>query len=100
VRLELQYFDDCPSWKVAETRLRQALASIGVTGVDVTYRRVTSTEEAERIGFRGSPTILVDGLDPFADESAPVGLSCRIYQTESGPEGAPSVAQVARALQT
>jgi hypothetical protein len=96
--LELRYFDSCPNWEIADERLHGALAATGHERLDVTYRMVTSPEAAERLGFRGSPTILVDGHDPFADESAPVGLACRIYQTEAGAEGAPSVAQLTRAL--
>ena len=96
--LELRYFDGCPNWKTADERLRQALAAAGQGALDVTYRKVARPAEAERLGFRGSPTVLVDGHDPFADESAPVGLACRIYQTEAGAEGAPSVAQLTRAL--
>lgn len=42
--------------------------------------RVETIEEAERLGFHGSPSILVDGVDVFA-EPAGVGLSCRIYRT-------------------
>lgn len=34
----------------------------------------------------------------IAAESAPVGSACRLYQTEVGVEGAPSVGQLARAL--
>jgi len=89
--VELRYFDGCPNWKTADERVRQALEAAGQRSLDITYRKVTSPEEAERLGFRGSPTVL-------ADESAPVGLAGRIYQTEAGTEGAPSVAQLSRAL--
>jgi len=95
--VELRYFDGCPNWQIADERLRRALVATHAN-VDVTYRKVTSPEDAERLGFRGSPTVLVEGHDPFADESAPVGLACRIYQTDAGAEGAPSVAQLTRAL--
>jgi hypothetical protein len=52
---------------------------------------VATPEEAKAIGFPGSPTILIDGRDPFGGESAPVGFACRLYQTPTGLEGAPSV---------
>lgn len=96
--LELRYFDGCPNWGIADERLHQALAATGHERVTVTYRKVTSPEEAARLGFRGSPTVLIGGDDPFADESAPIGLACRIYRTEAGVEGAPSIAQLTRAL--
>ena len=35
-------------------------------------------EDSEASQFRGSPTVVVDVLDPFADPSSPVGLACRL----------------------
>ena len=60
---------------------------------------VTTAEQAEAVGFRGSPTVLVNGRDPFADPTAPTGLSCRVYSTEAGLAGAPTVEQLLAALQ-
>ena len=34
------------------------------------------------------------GVDPFVEASAPVGFACRVYRTEAGLEGAPSVTQL------
>ncbi len=96
--LTLQYFDGCPNWQLARDRLREALRSTSGDDGAVTYEKIETPEQAEQRRFRGSPTILVDGRDPFADEEAPVGLSCRLFQTEAGVEGAPSVAQLANVL--
>ena len=60
----------------------------------VEHRQVTTPEQAQSTGFRGSPTVLVDGRDPFADPDAPVGLSCRVYRTDAGLAGAPTVEQL------
>jgi hypothetical protein len=95
VDVTLLYFDGCPSWQAADERLR-ALAD--ELGFEVAYREVDTPEVAEEVGFRGSPTVLVDGRDPFADGDEPVGLSCRIYQTPNGPAGAPTTAQLRDAL--
>ncbi len=54
-------------------------------------QKVDSLEEAERLSFRGSPTGLIDGEDPFADPTAPVGLSCRLFPTPTGLAGAPTM---------
>ncbi|MGH9150076.1 MAG: hypothetical protein ACRD0D_08965 [Acidimicrobiales bacterium] len=62
------------------------------------YQRIGTPEAADAAGFRGSPTILLDGRDPFAEGEAQVGLSCRRYHTEAGVEGAPSQAQLAAVL--
>jgi hypothetical protein len=95
VRVELLYFDDCPNWKTADGRLR-ALGS--ERGFEVERRQVTTPEEAERAGFRGSPTILIDGRDPFATAGDPLGLACRMYQTPEGPTGSPTEGQLRAVL--
>lgn len=95
MRIELLYFDDCPHWKTADERVRQVATP---RGIEVEHRLVTTTEEAEAARFRGSPTILVDGHDPFACGDESFGLSCRVYQTPDGPAGAPTVEQLEAAL--
>jgi hypothetical protein len=97
VEVRLLYFDDCPNWRHADTRLREALAD-RETPVEVGYQLVRSAEEAERAGFRRSPTILINGRDPFASPGDPVGLACRIYRTPNGVEPAPTVEQLRAAL--
>lgn len=92
----LLYFDDCPNWKVADQRLSAIAADRA--DVMVTRLRVETVEEAERVGFHGSPSILVDGVDVFAEPGAGVGLSCRVYRTPDGLAGAPTVEQLRVAL--
>lgn len=94
MEITLQYFDDCPNWQVAEDRLRQALSEIGRPDEPIGRQRVENPEEAERVAFGGSPTILIDGMDPFADPAGPAGYACRFY----GGEAAPTVAQLRAAL--
>lgn len=91
----LLYFDVCPSWRTADQRLRELADEIGF---EVGYRKVDSPEAAEQLSFRGSPTVLVDGRDPFARGDEPVGLSCRIYQTPHGPAGSPTIGQLREVL--
>lgn len=97
MEVELQYFDDCPNWRVADHCLRTLAGEF--PDLTVTRRLVTTSEEADRVGFRGSPTILLNGVDPFAAGSDPVGgLSCRVYQTPDGPAGSPTLDQLRREL--
>ena len=98
MQITLRYFAGCPNWRVAEERLRLALADAGVTGATIHLEAVETLEDAVRLGFRGSPSLLVDGRDPFADENAPVGLACRVYVTEDGLQGAPTRAQLRAVL--
>lgn len=94
--ITLRYFDGCPNWQVAKERIEVVLAQLGETRA-VTLERVETPQEADELDFRGSPTILIDGVDPF-DAGGPAGLSCRVYRTDAGLEGAPSVDQLVGVL--
>lgn len=92
MNITLLYFDDCPNWKVADAHLTALAAEM--PDLTVTRTQVTTPEEAEQTNFLGSPSIQADGVDLFADPGAPVGLSCRVYQTPDGPAGAPTLDQL------
>lgn len=94
-RLELLYFPECPHWTLAEERLSEVATRFGLS---IEHRLVTTDEEARRVSFRGSPTILIDGVDPFAAGEEPIGLSCRIYRTPVGYAGSPTLEQIAAVL--
>ncbi len=93
----LQYFDDCPNWKVADERLRTALAARGLDA-GVRYEVIDTPAAAQAAGFRGSPTILIDGVDAFGAPDAPIGLACRIYETPQGRAESPTVDQLIAVL--
>ena len=94
----LLYFDGCPNWRTADHSLRAALGEAGLTRAKVDYRCVETVEEAEALRFVGSPTLLLDGIDPFNDPEASIGLSCRLYRTPSGLAGVPTIEQIRMAL--
>ena len=87
----------CPSAALLEKRIAAALA--GGPPAVIIRRVITDPEEAARAGLHGSPTVLVDGSDPFAAPGQAASMSCRLYDNGSGRlEGAPSVGQLRRAL--
>jgi hypothetical protein len=93
--VELVHLDDCPLWRGAATRLREAMRMVGLDPTGVRYRSVaTAVAPAE---FPGSPTILIGGRDPFAGDAA-AGPACRRFPTERGLDVAPSLAQLVAAL--
>jgi hypothetical protein len=96
-RILIRYFDGCPHWRIADERVRAAL---GQSRLDATigYETVETIDDAIGTGFRGSPTILIDGIDPFPTGDAPPALACRIYPTPAGPQGAPTVEELIAAL--
>ena len=95
MRVELAYFEDCPHWRDAEAALLSLQAEFGF---DLAYRTIDSAEAAAAYGFRGSPSITVDGADLFASPGQPVGFTCRRYETPAGPAGSPTIDQLRRAL--
>lgn len=90
--ITLQYFDGCPNWMLADERLQLLVKER--PDIVLAYQTIDTVEAAERAGFPGSPTILIDGVDAFGDASAPAALACRMYMTDHGPAGAPSLAQL------
>jgi len=85
VNVELLWWEGCPSTERALAAVRQALTDIGLDGIEVRAREVRSDADAEEVGFVGSPTILIDGVDlvpSAADEQ--IGLSCRVYRRRDG----------------
>ena len=62
-------------------------------------RLIHDQAEAESWGMPGSPTLLIDGVDPFPAGGQPPSLSCRLYQDETGAlSGTPSRTQLREAL--
>ncbi len=92
----LLYFDDCPNWVVADQHLRTLATEF--PDLVIERRIVDTVEVAEAVGFLGSPSILVDGVDPFAEADSPVGLSCRMYQGPDGHAGSPTLDQLRSVL--
>lgn len=98
MRVELLYFTDCPNWTATDERLAEALQALGRKDVTVQRRLIETVEQAEESGFIGSPSIRINGTDPFASGDERVGLACRIYSTPEGLRGSPTTAQLLEVL--
>ena len=83
VKMEILYFDCCPSH---EALLPRARALAAQHGAEVELRRVETAEAALSERFIGSPTVRVDGEDvePGAAQRADFGLTCRVYPSAEG----------------
>jgi hypothetical protein len=65
--VQLLTVPNCPHAGTAAAFVRQALDEIGLNDVPITTLTIDRQAEANRLGFLGSPTILIDGHDPFPE---------------------------------
>ncbi len=87
----------CRNAPVLEQRLAEAMA--GRPGVTIRHVEVADIAAASQHGMNGSPTLLVNGSDPFAQPGAVPALACRLYRDDDGRlAGAPSVAALRQAV--
>ncbi len=77
--VELLVVPDCPHEMPAAALLRSALDDVGLTAVDFEVTVIDTAETADRRGFVGSPTILLNGVDPFKTPGQQASLACRLY---------------------
>jgi hypothetical protein len=99
VRIELLFWEGCPSHPEARELLERVLTERGLD-VAIEVREVHTHEDAVAESFPGSPTIRVDGrdIDP-AGAALPPSLSCRVYRLADGrPSPVPSREQLEEAL--
>jgi len=123
MQVKILYFNGCPMWETAAARVRAVLAELGRPDVAV---QVDDVHQVSNLSseWAGSPTVLLDGRDPFAAADEPPLMwkgrrfgpssarlaidggphpvtardACRIYVTEAGFEGSPSVDQLRTVL--
>jgi hypothetical protein len=98
VDVQLLVVDDCPNERPAAALLRRALDDVGLSAVGFSTRVIATQQEAEQLGFVGSPTILIDGRDPFAEPGRAAALACRVYLGEAGLSGVPALEPLRQAL--
>jgi hypothetical protein len=97
MRIEVLTISGCPHRVLATARVREALDRSGLDAA-VVERVVDDAAAVATSGMAGSPTILLDGRDLFASAAAQPSLSCRLYCSEAGVEGAPTVPALTDAL--
>jgi hypothetical protein len=85
-RVELLWWEGCPSHDDAERLLRSALGRLTRSDVVVRRVRVDDDDQATARHFPGSPTFQVGGRDLFPSPAAPA-LGCRIYSRPGGRVG-------------
>ena len=93
--IEILYVAGCPNHRpmlqiISDVVRRRRLA------VTIREREIRDNAEAQQIGFRGSPTLLINGrdLEPDGDHAGGCAISCRTY----GGKKVPSIEDVEAAL--
>ena len=89
--IEILVVPDCANAAAARAVVDAALSDLGMGNTPVRTTVVETLAIAADRGFSGSPTILIDGRDPFAAPSVPPALACRVYATHEGLRGVPEL---------
>jgi hypothetical protein len=90
--------EDCPHLEQARRDLESVLHK-GIIETPVQVVLVSSPEDAEFLGFQGSPTIRINGDDVVSQPDLPIALGCRLYRDERGrPVGSPPIEAIRAAI--
>ncbi|WP_331742431.1 thioredoxin family protein (plasmid) [Streptomyces sp. NBC_00876] len=96
MRITVLTVPGCPNAVPAVERVTVALAG---RAAEVVLVEVHDQEQAVALGMNGSPTILLDGIDPFAAAGVVPSVSCRLFRDAVGTAaGAPSEAALRAAI--
>ena len=90
MKINLLYFEGCPSWKKGLANLQSALEVEGLKA-EICLIRISNDEDAKRLKFLGSPSFQVNGIDLWFEKRNRYNLSCRVYPTSEGMKGMPTV---------
>jgi hypothetical protein len=97
MNIAVLHVPNCPGAALLRHRLGQVL--VGALGAPVAWQVITSEDQARQHGMTGSPTLLVDGVDPFGHPGRQPSVSCRLYRGDDGRPGpAPSSPQLRAVL--
>jgi hypothetical protein len=81
VIIEFQYFEDCPNHSIMEKNLISAISGLE-DKIEIRKILVENEEAARKINFRGSPTVLINGIDlENVPSVAHASMSCRFYRS-------------------
>lgn len=93
IKAQVFYFDGCPSWKEGLKNFNKALKLENVKAeVDVVL--IENDDDVAEKKFLGSPSFRINDADLWPEERESYSLGCRIYVTQDGYKGFPSVAML------
>ena len=85
MKIEVLYIDGCPHFPATVDAVKKCLGQLGLT-CPITEMSVADRNTAVNIGFLGSPSIRINGLDiePSARQRTAFGMMCRTYEGSGG----------------
>ncbi len=98
MKVELLYFDGCPSWKQGLENLKSALELENIQA-EIQLIPVETPDDAAKEKFLGSPCFRLEGNYLWPEERSSYYLGCRVYATPDGVRGAPTVDMLREKLQ-
>jgi len=90
MKIDLLYFDGCPSWHNALANLENVLDEEGLA-IPVNLVEVKTDQESSATKFLGSPSIQFNEQDLWPEERSSYLMNCRVYKTADGLKGWPTV---------
>lgn len=97
MKIQLLYFDGCPSWEAGLKNLRTALKDENLSA-SIEMVNMADDDDATRLKFLGSSHFRVDSEDLWHEEREIYSLSCRVYPTPEGTKGFPTVSMLREQL--
>jgi copper chaperone CopZ len=87
VQVRVLYFEGCPNHPPTIERVRSVADRLGVD-LNLQEIEVTAEDDPYRLGFRGSPTVQINGLDidPSQRDQDNCGFGCRTYDGAGVPD--------------
>lgn len=85
--LEFQYFDGCPNAMETLKNLNELIEE-EFKGIDFTVTEIKDSNDAEKLNFQGSPTILYNDFDIYTGKKPEsYNYTCRIYNIDGKSTG-------------
>ena len=99
LKIQFLFFPGCPNHNSAWRELTDVLAYHELEAI-VERIIVENADDARRLGFLGSPTLKIDGVDvePSARQRTDFGMTCRVYRVGGRVLGAPPREMIEQAL--
>ena len=96
MKIEFFYFTGCPSYIKTLENLKEILAEKKIKA-QLELINVKSPQEAQRLGFQGSPSIRIDGTDLDGKKEG-YSFNCRLYKINNQLTGIPSKEYISERL--